>query len=158
RREGGLIPLTRLLRKAGLKGLWAGRLRAVAREQEMPAWHLLGQVGQGGGGAGFSPVDFGLGGHYRIQLRTQCASTLGIELRLLIAEVANTLREFSPRLGFNYSVLVRDLQRIDRDIPIKWYHVERILQALGLMADDDHWREMRALWLTASERKKKKEP
>ena len=76
-------------------------------------------------------------------------------MRLLIAEVAPTLRAFSPRLGFNYSVLVRDLQRIDRDEPVRWFHVERILRALPVPPDDDRWREVHALWYTAAERSKK---
>ncbi len=58
-------------------------------------------------------------------------------MRLLIGEVAESLRDFSPRLGFNYSVLVRDLQKIDRDDFVKWFHVERIARAAGLPPDDD---------------------
>jgi hypothetical protein len=81
-----------------------------------------------------------------------------VELRLLIAEVAPTLRAFSPRLGVNYSVLVRDLQRIDRDDPVRWYHVERILRALGLAGTDERWKELRALWSTAGERRKSGHP
>ena len=91
---------------------------------------------------------------YRGQLRRNCPSPLGVELRLLIGEVAESLRDFSPRLGFNYSVLVRDLQKIDRDDAVKWFHVERIVRAAGLPADDERWREIHALWSTASDRKK----
>ena len=68
---------------------------------------------------------------------------------------AESLRDFSPRLGFNYSVLVRDMQKIDRDEPVKWFHVERILRAAGLPQEDERWREMHALWSTASDRRKK---
>ena len=79
---------------------------------------------------------------------------MGVELRLLIAELAPTLRAFSPRLGFNYSVLVRDLHRIDRDEPLRWFHVERILVAAGLPVDCDRWKEIRGLWYTVGARKK----
>jgi transcriptional regulator with XRE-family HTH domain len=154
-REGGLIPLTRALRQAGLKGLWTGRLRAISQGRDVPAWHQLNQIGSACDVTDMSQVRLDWMDRYRVLLRRQCASPLGIELRLLIAEVAVTLRDFSPRLGFNYSVLVRDLQRIDRDAPIKWYHVERILRAAGLAADDDRWRECHALWYTAAERRKK---
>ncbi len=79
---------------------------------------------------------------------------MGVELRLLIGTVAESLRDFSPRLGFNYSVLVRDLQRIDRDDFVKWYHVERIALAAGVATEDEDWRALHALWRTASDRKK----
>jgi hypothetical protein len=68
--------------------------------------------------------------------------------------VAASLRAFSSRLRFNYSVLVRDLQRLDRDAPIRWGHVERVLRAADLPEHDDRWREIHALWYTAGERRK----
>src|SRR5438132_6774433 len=46
RREGGLIPLSRCLRRAGLKGLWIGRLRAMARGQDTPPWLVLERIGK----------------------------------------------------------------------------------------------------------------
>ena len=91
---------------------------------------------------------------YRARLEGECASPLGVALRLLIGELAASLRDFSLRLGFNYSVLIRDLQKIDRDDFIKWFHVERIAGAAGLSAEDERWREIHALWRTASDRKK----
>jgi hypothetical protein len=154
-REGGLIPLTRCLRGAGLKGLWAARLRALARGEEVPAWAILERIGQTCGVPDLAEVQRDWHQRFRAQLKARFASPLGVELRLLIAEVEPTLRAFSPRLGFNYSVLVRDMQRIDRDEPVKWFHVERILRAAGLPPDDDRWREFHALWYTAAERKKK---
>jgi hypothetical protein len=78
-----------------------------------------------------------------------------VELRLLIAQVATTLRDFSPRLGFNYSVLVREFQRIDRDEPLRWPHLERILRALGVATDGPEWRLIRSLWSTAGARNKR---
>jgi transcriptional regulator with XRE-family HTH domain len=154
-REGGLVPLARLLRKAGLKGLWTDRLRALARGQLIPSWPVLEQIGKACGVSDLTEARHDWIARYRAQLQKQLSSPLGVELRLLIAEVAATLRAFSPRLGFNYSVLIRDLQRIDRDEPIKWYHVERVLRAVGVPVESDRWREIRALWSTAGERKRK---
>lgn len=153
-REGGLIPLSRCFRKAGLRGLWIGRLRAISRGQETPSWWVLERIGRACGVNEMAEVYHDWTARYRIQLHRTCESPLGVELRLLIAEVAPTMRAFSARLGFNYSVLVRDLQRIDRDDPLKWFHVERLLRATGLPADDMRWVEIRALWSTASERRK----
>jgi transcriptional regulator with XRE-family HTH domain len=157
-REGGLIPLARFLKRAGLKGLWPGRLRAIAYGQEVPAWSVLEQVGRACGVADLTQVQHDWAERYRARLRAWGCSPLGIELRLCIAEVAATLRDFSPKLGFNYSVLVRDMQRLDRDDPVKWFHVERILRAAGVPADDLRWREIHALWYTAAERKRKPTP
>jgi transcriptional regulator with XRE-family HTH domain len=155
RREGGLIPLTRLLRRAGVRGLWAGRLRELGQGQDIPAWPLLEHIGRACRVPDLSEVRRDWVERFRAQLAKVCPSPLGVELRVLIAEVAPTLRAFSPRLGFNYSVLVRDLQRIDRDVPVRWFHVERILKARGIPPDDERWREIHALWYTAAERSKK---
>ena len=69
---------------------------------------------------------------YRMRLQVAGCSPLGAEVRLLIAEVATTVRAFSRRLGLNPSVLVRDLQRLDKGKGVKWFHVERILTAAGV--------------------------
>jgi transcriptional regulator with XRE-family HTH domain len=158
RREGGLIPLARCLKRAGLKGLWTARLRAIARGEEVPPWCVLEQIGTTCGVDDLADVRDDWQTRYRARLEGECDSPLGVELRLMIGAVAASLRDFSPRLGFNYSVLVRDLQRIDRDERVKWFHVERIARAAGLAADDEHWRALHALWRTASDRKKKAPP
>jgi transcriptional regulator with XRE-family HTH domain len=152
RREGGIIPLTRVLRKAGLTGLWAGRLRAIARGKEIPAWKVLEQIGQVCDVTELTEVRRDWTGCYRAKLQARYRSPLAVELRLLIAEAAATLRAFSPGLGFNYSVLIRDLQRIDADRPIPWFHVERLLRAAGLAREGERWKEIHALWYTAGER------
>jgi transcriptional regulator with XRE-family HTH domain len=152
RREAGLIPLTRHLRKAGLKGLWTGRLRAIARGEEVPAWKMLEQIARGCGAMDLTEVRRDWSKRYRAKLQAHLSSPLAVELRLLIAEVASTLRAFSPRLGFNYSVLVRDLQRIDIDKPVKWFHIERILRAADLPPEEERWKEIHALWYTSGER------
>jgi hypothetical protein len=43
-------------------------------------------------------------------------------------------------------VLVRDLQRMDRGCPVKWFHVERILAAAGLSEKDRRWAQIHAWW------------
>jgi transcriptional regulator with XRE-family HTH domain len=155
RREGGVLPLMRLLKQAGLKGLWAGRLRAIVHGREIPPWRLLEQIGLACGVPDLTQARLDWQDRYRAQLAARGLSPLGVELRLLIAESASTLRELSPKLGFNYSVLIRDLQRLDRDDRVKWFHVERILTAVDLPRDDYRWREFHALWYTASERRPK---
>jgi transcriptional regulator with XRE-family HTH domain len=157
-REGGMIPLSRHLKKAGLKGLWTARLRAIARGEETPPWCMLDQIARTCGVEELADLRDDWSQRYRQRLEAECASPLGVELRLLIGAQAASLREFSPRLGFNYSVLVRDLQKIDRDDFVKWYHVERIARAAGLPADDERWRALHALWRTASDRKKLSSP
>jgi transcriptional regulator with XRE-family HTH domain len=151
-REGGLIPLARHLKKAGLRGLWAGRLRAVVRGDETPAWKVLEQIAQVSGVVDCTEVRRDWAHRYRTQLQSRLRSPLAVELRMLIAEVAATLRDFSPRLGFNYSVLIRDLKRIDADHPVQWFHVERILRAAGLLYGDERWKEIHALWYTTRDR------
>ncbi len=158
RREGGLAPLVRLLRSTeGLEGLSTVRLRAILRGLETPPWCLLYRIG-----AACSVEDLSVAHHdwadrYRTELQQWVSSPLGIELRVLIAEVAPSLRAFSPRLGFNYSVLTREFQRIDRDEGLKWFHVERILKAVGVPPDSERWREVRSLWSTSDMRRKKEQ-
>ena len=155
-REGGLAPLVRLLRRTpGLDGLSTVRLRGRRARRRDAA--VVPAVRHRGGlrrrGPDHRPPRLGRplpGG-----VESWCPSPLGIELRVLIAEAAPSLRAFSPRLGFNYSVLTREFQRIDSDEPIKWFHVERILHAAGVPTDSERWREVRALWSTADSRRKK---
>lgn len=154
-REGGLIPLMRCLKRAGLKGLWVGRLRALARGTHVPSWPVLERIARACGIQELTEVRRDWRERFRAQLEQKCPSPLGIDLRLLIAEAYPTLRSFSPRLGLNYSVLVRDLQRIDRDEPVRWFHVERIVRSLGIAGDSDHWREIHGLWSTAQMRRPK---
>ncbi len=154
RREGGFIPLSRQLKRLGLKGLWAARLRAVSRGEEVPPWCVLERIATVCQVVEWDDVQEDWRQRYREQLRKRYPSPLGVELRLLIGEIAESLRDFSPRLGFNYSVLVRDMQKIDHDEAVKWFHIERIVRAAGLPSDDPRWREIHALWSTASDRRK----
>src|SRR5207248_994602 len=86
RREGGLIPLARLLRKAGLKRLWPGRLRAIRQGEEVPAWPVLRRLAEVCGVAELTEVRRDWAERYRTHLEARCRSPLGVELRLLIAE------------------------------------------------------------------------
>ena len=155
RREGGLIPLARHLRRAGVRGFWTGRLRALAQGREVPSWDILEQLARACGVIDLTEARREWAELYRARLQGGRRSPLGVELRLLIAGVAPTLRAFSTRLGFNCSVLIRDLQRIDRDEPVRWFHVERILKAVGVAPEDERWREIHALWYTAGDRRPK---
>lgn len=155
RREGGLVPLGRYLRRAGLRGLSTDKLRKMARGVETPAWCVLERIGRACDVDDLAEVRRDWEIRFRARLQARFPSPLGVELRMLIAETDSSLRHFSPKLGFNYSVLVREFHRIDRDQPLKWFHVERILKAAGVPADSDRWKEMRALWSTAAARKTK---
>jgi hypothetical protein len=130
----------------------------MADGKDLPSWPVLERIAHVCGVHELAEVRRDWRERYRAQLAQKCSSPLGVDLRLLIAEVAPTLRAFSPRLGFNYSVLVRDLQRIDRDEPVRWFHVERILRCLDIAPESDRWREIHALWYTAAERRRKAPP
>ncbi|HUY37001.1 MAG TPA: helix-turn-helix transcriptional regulator [Pirellulales bacterium] len=154
RREGGLAPLARRLRQEGLMGVSVPRLRAVARGNDVPAWRLLDEIGAACQVEDLVDVRRDWAARYRARLQKRAISPLGIEVRTLIAEVAMTARAFSHKLPFNYSVLVRDLARIDRDTPLAWFHVERIMNAAGLRQHHERWQEIRMLWCTIEARTK----
>ena len=155
-REGGLAPLARRLRHATpLRGLTPVRLRAIIRGKETPAWCVLAQLGRTCGVEDLSRVYLDWLERFRAQLAQRCPSPLGVEMRLLVGEVAPSLRAWSLQVGFNYSVLIREFQRIDRDEPIRWYRIERILRTIGLPPNGERWREFRGLWATAATRRKK---
>lgn len=153
KREGGLAPLARKLANAGLVGASIPRLRMIAAGADVPPWKLLEQIGEACGVADLVSVRGDWKRRYRAKLQRLGISPLAVELRLLIAESAPTMRVFSQKLPFNYSVLVRDLQRIDRNQPLKWFHVERILDAAGLRTNSERWQEIRILWYTNYERR-----
>jgi hypothetical protein len=146
-REGGVVPLARLLADAGLYGISPPRLRSYMIEEETPTWFLLQQIAETCGIMKLQAVHIDWIHRYRSQLQQKSDSLLAIELRLLVAEVAPTLRAFSERLPFNYSVLLRDLYRVERKESFKWYHVERILEAAGLPKESERWRVIHRLWL-----------
>jgi hypothetical protein len=143
-----------LLKEQGVKGIWAGRLRAIATGEEVPAWPLLQEVARTCGIADSSEVLLDWREQYRSKAQTECASLLGVEIRLLIAEVALTARAFSEGLAFSYSVLVRRLQQLSRDDSVQWHQVEEIMSHAGLLPNDRRWQEIRALWSTTSDRRK----
>ncbi|HEX7376688.1 MAG TPA: helix-turn-helix transcriptional regulator [Pirellulales bacterium] len=150
-REGGLAPLSRRLKKAGCKGVSVPRLRAIARGGDLPAWCWLREVARSLKVSDLAIMQEDWQARYRTRLAAFKLSPLGVEVRMLVAESANSVREFSRRLPFNYSVLVRDLARIDRGLPIAWFHVERLLSAAGLGTNHDRWQEVRMIWCTQHE-------
>lgn len=151
RREGGLAPLARQLKRAGCRGVSVPRLRAVARGADLPAWCWLREVARSMKVHNLVTMREDWQARFRQRLQAIKLSPLAVEVRLLIAESANSVREFSQKLPFNYSVLVRDLARIDRGQPIAWFHVDRLLSAAGLGTNHDRWQEVRILWCTQHE-------
>ncbi|HVC95143.1 MAG TPA: helix-turn-helix transcriptional regulator [Pirellulales bacterium] len=149
---GGLAPLAKRLRQEGLTGVSVPRLRAVVRGDDVPAWRLLEEIGAACEVDDLVDVRRDWAARYRTRLQKRAISPLGTEIRTLIAEVAMTSRAFSHKLPFNYSVLVRDLGRIDRDVPLAWFHVERIMNAAGLRPHHERWQEIRVLWCTVEAR------
>jgi transcriptional regulator with XRE-family HTH domain len=145
-REGGLVPLSRNLRDAKLAGISPPRLRSYLQEEETPSWSLLHGIAESCGIKSLGEVHINWIHRYREQLMRKSDSLLAVELRLLIAEVAPTLRAFAKRLPFNYSVLLRDLYRVEGQEPIKWPHIERLLRAAGLPSSSERWRVILRLW------------
>ncbi len=145
-REGGLVPLSRTLRDAELAGISPPRLRSYLQEEETPSWSLLHGIAESCGVKKLGEVHINWIHRYREQLKKKSDSLLAVELRLLIAEVAPTLRAFAKRLPFNYSVLLRDLYRVEGHEPIKWPHIERLLRAAGLPSSSERWRVIVRLW------------
>jgi transcriptional regulator with XRE-family HTH domain len=150
--EGGLAPLARRLRREGLAGVSVPRLRSIVRGSDVPTWRLLDEIAAVCQIDDLVDVRRDWAARYRARLQRRALSPLGVELRTLIAEVALTSRAFSRKLPFNYSVLVRDLGRIDRDVPLAWFHVERIMAAAGLRSHHERWQEVRVLWCTVEAR------
>ena len=95
-----------------MKRLWPGRLRAIRAGKDIPAWPVVRRLAEVCGVVDCLELQRDWQERYRAQLEEDYASPLGVELRLLVGEVATTLRDLSPRLGFNYSVLIREFQRM----------------------------------------------
>jgi transcriptional regulator with XRE-family HTH domain len=155
RREGGLLPLRRFLRRSGVRQLGPARLRSIAKGVEVPSWPVLERIGTACGVLDLMDVKIDWRERYRAQLDARKQSPLGSAVRLVIAEQAATVRAFSAQLGLHSSLLIRDLQRLDRDEAIRWSRVERILRAAGLLDGGDRWQEIRTLLGTAAERRRR---
>ena len=80
----------------------------------MPPWPLLERIGTACGVPDLGARTATGQDQSRARLQAAGGSPLGVEVRLLIAEMATTVRAFSRRLAVNPSVLTRDLQRMDR--------------------------------------------
>jgi transcriptional regulator with XRE-family HTH domain len=152
-REGGLVPLTRTLRRAGVMGIWPGRLKAMAAGGEVPPWPVLEKIGQACGVADLSNARDDWQMQYRKRLEAAGLAPLGVEVRLLIGEAASSARALSPRLRVSYPVLTRDLQRMDRGKPVRWQAIERILTAAKADPSGSAWERIEAWWLSTSRRR-----
>ena len=104
-REGGLVPLTRMLKKAGVFGIWPGRLKAMAAGREVPPWPVLECIGRACGVADFAAIRADWHAKYRRRLEEVGLAPLAVEVRLLIGEAATSARALSPRLHVSYPVL-----------------------------------------------------
>lgn len=145
-REGGLLPLVRCLKLPGLKESWLRRLRAIARGEETPTWPQIQEIARAGEVIDLSQTRRDWAVRYRAWLISKGHPPLAVELRLLIAEVAPSLRAFSSRLSVGCPVLVRDLLQIGRQEQLKWFHVERLIKAAGLSPTGDRWHRIETLW------------
>jgi transcriptional regulator with XRE-family HTH domain len=152
-REGGLVPLTRALRQAGVLGIWPGRLKAMAAGREVPPWPVLERIGQACGVGDLSKTHEDWQLQYRKRLEAAGLAPLGVEVRLLIGEAASSARALSPRLRVSYPVLTRDLQRMDRGKPVRWQAIERILTAAKADPSGPAWERIEAWWLSTSRRR-----
>ncbi len=146
-REGGVVPLARRLRQAGLDKTWTRRLHAISHGLEVPTWPELKQIARVGEVTELSQVKRDWMNRYRACLESQGHPPLATELRLLVAEVVPTLREFCSRVPFGYAVLIRDFNRIEQQRSLRWFHVERILKAAELPPESDRWQKIETLWV-----------
>lgn len=152
-REGGLVPLTRLLKRTGVLGIWPGRLKAIAAGREVPPWPVLQQIGQACSVSDFAALRDDWQANYRRRLEGEGIAPLGVEVRLLIGEKASSARALSPRIRISYPVLTRDLQRIDCGKPVRWLAIERILNAAKADPSGPAWERIEAWWLSTARRK-----
>jgi hypothetical protein len=127
----------------------------VARGVDLPSWFWIQEVARITKVPDLARMRDEWYARSRRRLEATGISPLAVELRLLVAETASSVREFSHRLPFNYSVLVRDLGRIDGGRTIGWFHVERLLTAAGLATHHDRWQEIRVLWCTVENQLKR---
>lgn len=149
-REGGFVPLARHLRAAGVRGLWPGRLKGIAAGREVPPWPVLARLGRAAGVADVSAALRDWRAGYRAVLEGRGLTPLGIEVRLVVGEAADSTRALAARLGVSYPTVTRDLQRMDRGRPVPWASVERLLRAVGLAPGSGAWDRVLAWWSAAA--------
>jgi transcriptional regulator with XRE-family HTH domain len=152
-REGGLVPLARSLKRAGVHGIWPGRIKAIAAGSEVPPWPVLGQIARGCGVVDVTVVHRDWQARYRGMLEREGLSPLGVEVRLVIGETVASARALSPRMRISYPVLIRDLQRMDCGKAVRWDAIERILTAAHADPDGPAWARVEAWWLSTARRR-----
>lgn len=152
-REGGLVPLARSLKRAGVFGIWPGRLKAIAAGREVPPWPIVERIGRASGVLDLTATRGNWHAVYRRQLEAGGIAPLGVEVRLVIGESATSARALSSRLRVSYPVLTRDLQRIDRGKSVRWEAIERILVAAQANPASPSWERIEAWWLSTARRR-----
>lgn len=152
-REGGLVPLVRLLKRSGVRGIWPGRVKAIAAGRELPPWPVVERIARACGVADLTAAHRDWQVRYRERLEAAGVAPLAVEVRLVVAEAADSARALSPKLGVSYPVLIRDLQRMDRGKPVRWEAVERILRAAGVDEAGPTWERVDAWWLSSARRR-----
>lgn len=146
-REGGVVPLARMLTKAGYYGVSTPQLRSYVSGQVTPTWYLLQQIADHCGVEKLQHVHIDWIKRYRAQLMKKSKRKLTAELKLLMVEVAPNVRRFGDRLPFNYSLVLRDLYRLEDNLPVKWERIERLMRAAGLPPATERWQVIHRLWL-----------
>jgi transcriptional regulator with XRE-family HTH domain len=152
-REGGLVPLSRALKRAGVFGIWPGRLKAIAAGLEVPPWPIVERIGKASGVLDLTAARGDWHAVYRQQLEAAGIAPLGVEVRLVIGLSATSARALSSRLRVSYPVLTRDLQRMDRGKSVRWQAIERILVAAQADPASPSWERIEAWWLSTSRRR-----
>ncbi len=145
-REGGVVTLSRVLQEAKLYGTSTPQVRGYIDGLYNPTWYLMQQIADWGGVTKLGAVHLDWIQRYRAHLKRSCKTMLLVELKLLMFEVSPTMRDFSKRLKFNCSALLRDLYRIEDGELVKWPHIERILRAAGLPDHSERWQVIHRLW------------
>lgn len=147
KREGGVVTLARVLKGMGLYGISTPQLRSYILGAVTPSWSLLQQIADKCGIAKLQPVHIDWIKRYRTQLKSKCKTMLCVEIKLLVAELAPTMRAFAKRCSCSPSLLLRDLYRIEDGETVKWKHIERFLRGAGLPDTCERWQVIHGLWL-----------
>lgn len=147
KREGGVVTLARMLKSMDLYGISTPQLRGYILGTVTPSWSLLQQIADKCGIEKLQPVHIDWIKRYRTQLKKKCKKMLCVEIKLLVAELAPTMRAFAKRCHCSPSLLLRDLYRIEDGEPVKWKHIERFLLGAGLPDTCERWQVIHGLWL-----------
>ncbi len=146
-REGGVVPLCRMLTKAGLYGVSVPQVRSYIFGQFTPTWYLLQQIADHCNVKKLQSVHLDWIRRYRSQVSKKVKRKLTAELKMLIVEVAPNVRRFGERLPFSHTLVLRDFYRIEDGLPVKWERIDRLMRAAGLPQATERWQVIHGLWL-----------